>query len=128
MRVIEVKPVKLKGVIKIPPSKSYAHRAIICASLSNGISTISNVMLSDDVMATIKAMESLGANINYISEDVPDFFTLVIKGSYPLKVKNNIINCRQRLGTLQITRDLCKSARYLLLSVFIAHLLFCRCS
>lgn len=103
MRVIEVKPVKLKGVIKIPPSKSYAHRAVICASLSNGISTISNVMLSDDVMATIKAMESLGANINYISEDVPDFFTLVIKGSYPLKVKNNIINCRQSASTLRFT-------------------------
>ena len=28
--------IKIKGEVKIPPSKSMAHRAIICAALSDG--------------------------------------------------------------------------------------------
>lgn len=54
---------KLKGSVKIPPSKSMAHRAVICASLGDGISNISNIDLSDDIVATINAMKSLGAII-----------------------------------------------------------------
>ena len=38
-----VYPGKCSGKVVIPPSKSMAHRAIICASLADGISTISNV-------------------------------------------------------------------------------------
>ena len=34
----------LMGNVKVPPSKSMAHRAIICASLSQGISKIENIV------------------------------------------------------------------------------------
>jgi 3-phosphoshikimate 1-carboxyvinyltransferase len=54
---------KLKGSVKIPPSKSMAHRAVICAALSDGISKINNIELSDDIIATIEAMKALGAKI-----------------------------------------------------------------
>lgn len=54
---------KLKGEVKIPPSKSMAHRAVICAALGNGISKISNIDLSDDIIATINAMRALGSII-----------------------------------------------------------------
>ncbi len=40
-----------------------AHRAVICSSLSNGKSRISNIDFSDDIIATIRAMTSLGAII-----------------------------------------------------------------
>lgn len=54
---------KLEGEVKIPPSKSMAHRAVICAALSDGISKLTNIDYSDDIIATIDAMSSLGAKI-----------------------------------------------------------------
>lgn len=58
-----IKPTKLKGDVVIPPSKSLAHRAIICASLAQGRSVVSNVSMSDDIIATVECMRNLGANI-----------------------------------------------------------------
>lgn len=63
MKSIKIAKTKLTGEVKIPPSKSMAHRAIICASLSGGISTISNIDYSDDIIATITGMEKFGAKI-----------------------------------------------------------------
>lgn len=45
-----------------------AHRAIICASLANGTSTITNVAYSKDIIATIEGMRMLGATID-VKED-----------------------------------------------------------
>jgi len=56
-------PAKLSGEVKIPPSKSMAHRAVICAALGDGISKVTNIDYSDDIIATIEAMSSLGAKI-----------------------------------------------------------------
>ena len=50
--------------IPLPPSKSVAHRAIICASLANGISKISSIEYSEDIVATIQAAQELGAIIS----------------------------------------------------------------
>lgn len=60
---LKIYPSKLKGEVKIPPSKSMAHRAIICAALSDGLCIIENIDYSDDIIATIDAMNSLGAKI-----------------------------------------------------------------
>lgn len=51
------------GAVIVPPSKSMAHRAIICACLADGVSTVRRVSESDDMRATIGAMEALGAKI-----------------------------------------------------------------
>jgi len=59
MKVL-LKPKTLGGFVDIPPSKSESHRAIICASLAKGTSHISNIIYSDDVLATINSMEHLG--------------------------------------------------------------------
>lgn len=61
MANIIINPSPLIGTIKIPPSKSISHRAIICAALSKGNSKIYNIQFSDDILATIKALELLGA-------------------------------------------------------------------
>ena len=63
MADLKIYPSKLKGEVKIPPSKSMAHRAIICAALSDGLCIIENIDYSDDIIATIDAMNSLGAKI-----------------------------------------------------------------
>ena len=59
----KIYPKKLSGEVKIPPSKSMAHRAVICAALGDGISKATNIDYSDDIIATIEAMSSLGAKI-----------------------------------------------------------------
>ena len=42
----------LNGTIKIPPSKSLSHRAILAAALADGESTIENLVYSEDIEAT----------------------------------------------------------------------------
>ena len=61
--IMEITPAKLQGKVNIPPSKSVAHRMIICASLAVGKSVISNISFSDDIRATIECMKSIGAII-----------------------------------------------------------------
>lgn len=60
---IQIIPHQLKGSVHVPPSKSMAHRAIICASLARGKSTITNIEYSQDIKATISAMKALGTMI-----------------------------------------------------------------
>lgn len=57
-------PNRLQGDVTVPPSKSLAHRAIICAALAEGTSTISNIQFSDDIKATIQGMRAMGAEID----------------------------------------------------------------
>ena len=40
---VTITPTLLRGTITPPPSKSQAHRLLIAAALSGGISTISNL-------------------------------------------------------------------------------------
>lgn len=63
MSSITLRPVQLNGSVDIPPSKSLAHRAIICASLARGRSIIKNVEYSKDIQATIACMKELGTII-----------------------------------------------------------------
>ena len=60
---VTIHPKKLEGSLIVPPSKSLSHRAIIAASLAQGTSVLSNVVLSKDIMATIDGMRALGATI-----------------------------------------------------------------
>ncbi|NYB74574.1 3-phosphoshikimate 1-carboxyvinyltransferase [Sedimentibacter hydroxybenzoicus DSM 7310] len=60
MMDILIKPTKLKGKLNIPPSKSLSHRAVICASLcKGGESIIKNLILSEDIKATVEGMKRL---------------------------------------------------------------------
>jgi len=58
--MIVVAPSKLNGELKIQPSKSVSHRAIICAALCKGVSRIKNIAFSDDIIATIDAVQKMG--------------------------------------------------------------------
>lgn len=58
---ITIAPHKLAGTVTPPPSKSQAHRALIAAALAQGESVVSNVALSQDIEATLRCLEELGA-------------------------------------------------------------------
>ncbi|MCI8285544.1 MAG: 3-phosphoshikimate 1-carboxyvinyltransferase [Firmicutes bacterium] len=60
---LKVYPAKLKGTVKAPPSKSMAHRALICAALAEGESIIHGISDSKDMEATIGCMKAIGADI-----------------------------------------------------------------
>ncbi|KAJ51007.1 3-phosphoshikimate 1-carboxyvinyltransferase [Clostridium tetanomorphum] len=96
MNSVRIEPCKLKGKIKIPASKSLCHRAVICAALAQGESNIENVILSDDIHATCKGMESFGAKIENKSEQ-----SLIIKGNFPLNLQKETIDCIESGSTLR---------------------------
>jgi len=57
-------PAQLSGTVTPPPSKSFAHRLLIAAALTDGESCIGNLAPSQDVEATIRCMEALGARFS----------------------------------------------------------------
>lgn len=62
---------KVNGAIRVPSSKSDAHRAIISASLAQGqTSLIKEVDFNEDIMATINAMKAFGAIIEVEGSNV----------------------------------------------------------
>ena len=94
---IIIKNSSLRGEITIPPSKSFAHRAVICASLAKGTSTIAPIDLSSDINATIHGCMALGAEISYNSHTK----ALTIDGSHTGSTKRTEINCSESGSTLR---------------------------
>ena len=48
------------GVFNAPPSKSYAHRLLICSALSGEECTVSGIAPSEDILATLDSVKALG--------------------------------------------------------------------
>lgn len=106
---VKVTPSKVHGNVKIPASKSMAHRALICASLSDGTSIVSNVTNSKDIEATVGCMKALGAIIKQIDET-----TYEVTGTNLFKQEGNITcNANESGSTLRFLIPLaaCTSAK-----------------
>ncbi|MEE0966319.1 MAG: 3-phosphoshikimate 1-carboxyvinyltransferase [Bacilli bacterium] len=95
MSSITLTPTKIKGNVQIPPSKSLAHRAIICASLARGRSIVRNVEYSKDIKATISCMKELGTII-FEHEDY-----LEIDGTTTFFKNKCEMNCEESGSTLR---------------------------
>ncbi|MBZ0179138.1 MAG: 3-phosphoshikimate 1-carboxyvinyltransferase [Melioribacteraceae bacterium] len=61
---------KINGGLKLAGDKSISHRAVMFASLADGISEIRNCLLSEDVISTIHAFKKLGCEIDIIDQIV----------------------------------------------------------
>lgn len=99
MKHIKLEPSMLKGQIKIPPSKSLCHRAIICASLCDGESLIQDFVMSEDMTATIGGMKVLGAKIDKLSNSEDKSLELKIEGG--LKKTGEHIDCIESGSTIR---------------------------
>ena len=88
-----IKKGKLVGTVYAPPSKSYAHRLMICSALADGESIVSGISESEDMLATLDCIKSLGVHCK-LSDDV-----LTISG------KNNktsaVFPCRESGSTMR---------------------------
>ncbi len=82
------------GTVYAPPSKSFAHRMIICASLCDGKSVIKGVSKSEDILATLDCASSLGAKYTL------DKTTLTVWGAKN-KDSQSTFCCRESGSTLR---------------------------
>ena len=58
------------GSVIAPSSKSHTHRLILCASFSNSRTILTCNCMSNDILATIECLNSLGANINISNNNI----------------------------------------------------------
>ncbi|MBQ6847888.1 MAG: 3-phosphoshikimate 1-carboxyvinyltransferase [Clostridia bacterium] len=88
------------GEIAAPPSKSTAHRYLICGALSKE-SEISNIDFSEDIKATISCLENLGAKVEIEGD------TVKIGGLINNKIKSNKLFCNESGSTLRFLIPIC---------------------
>lgn len=60
---VTVHPGRLSGVVQAPPSKSHAHRLLICAAMADGETVLEGTGTSRDIEATARCLTALGAQI-----------------------------------------------------------------
>ena len=60
---VTIRPGRADGVAAVPPSKSCAHRLLICGALAKGTSVIDGVIESEDMLATLDCLRALGASV-----------------------------------------------------------------
>jgi len=94
----------LCGRIQAPSSKSYTHRAIIAASLSEGGSVIRKPLICDDTFATIDACRSLGAEI-HVKRD-----SIEVSGRDIPDTPDDVIFCRNSGSTIRFLTPVCALA------------------
>lgn len=63
-------PAAVRGSIAAPPSKSAAHRALICAALSKQDARVFPVSASDDMEATLQVLGAMGAKYSREGEHI----------------------------------------------------------
>ena len=92
-----IRPSSPKGEIIAPPSKSMAHRLLICAGLCpRGESRISGIELSEDILATIDCLKALGAECR------TDGDTVTVRGAdMRLGGGERQLHCRESGSTLR---------------------------
>lgn len=95
---MRVWPGRLSGTVQAPPSKSVAHRMLICASLAKGISLIHGISGSKDMEATVGAMRAMGATL---VQENPHSGSIQITGLNQLGESPRLIQCLESGSTLR---------------------------
>jgi len=85
-----------KGKVKAPASKSMAHRLLICAAMSEGVSTVRGISHCEDVLATLDCMKALGINYELNGDDVT-----VYGKDFNAVTPNSYLMCRESGSTLR---------------------------
>ena len=97
---VRIQKSALGGTVTAPPSKSMAHRALICAALAKGESTVTNVAFSQDIAATVRALRAFGAQIEQSGGEV------TVRGG-ALRAPKAPVDCGESGSTLRFLLPLC---------------------
>jgi len=87
---------RLNGRIICPSNKSYTHRAIFLAALSDGKSIVKKILRSNDTIATISACRGFGIEVEEIENNV------TIKNTIDSTVQSCMINAENSGTTIRI--------------------------
>lgn len=84
------------GIINAPPSKSMAHRLLICAAMCDGESTVRGISSCEDVLATLDCLGALGVEYKRVGDDV------TVYGKDPKAMRpSEPLKCRESGSTLR---------------------------
>lgn len=98
---VTIHPSTARGTVMAPPSKSLAHRALICGALSE-TSTIRNIAYSQDIEATLRCLEVMGAFVRKGEDSV------TLGGLNPRQIPPyTVLNCGESGSTLRFLLPLC---------------------
>jgi len=86
----------LTGKIICPSNKSYTHRAIFLAALSDGKSIVKKILRSNDTIATINACRGFGVEVEELENNV------TINNTINQQVQSSIINAENSGTTIRI--------------------------
>lgn len=99
--VVNINKSKAYGRVQASPSKSMAHRYLICGALSPE-SEINGVGFSEDIKATLSCLASLGANVEIKGDTVKIGGIDIDKG-----IKSDKLFCNESGSTLRFLIPLC---------------------
>ena len=101
---VKIYPSVASGTVSAPPSKSAAHRALICAALTDGC-CVNNIAYSQDIKATLGCLQALGAKIEKNGD-------AVFLGSLsPENIQDSaLLDCFESGSTLRFMLPLCMLA------------------
>lgn len=85
---------KISGKLRVPASKSYTHRAVIMASMSDGTSVIRNPLESRDTLRTFQACNAMGARIGQSGSE------MTVVGAQP-RAADDVVNVENSGTTLR---------------------------
>lgn len=91
---VRITPSRLAGSLEAIPSKSDAHRLLICAALADGPTRLELSGGSEDIDATICALKALGATIRPLTDG---FLITPVKAVPP----DPLLDCRESGSTLR---------------------------
>lgn len=92
---VTIKKGTAHGTVAAPPSKSMAHRLLICAGLCRGKSVIRGVEGSQDVLATLDCLRAIGAKCELEGD------TVTVYGTDFAESGERTLNCRESGSTLR---------------------------
>ena len=87
-------PGQIRGELSAPPSKSAAHRALICAALARGESSVSPIAPSEDMAATLQVLTAMGVRAQHREEEI-----LIRGGAYTAQPV--VLGCGESGSTLR---------------------------
>ena len=106
------KPIKdFKKSINVDSDKSISIRSFLLGSISNGISSIKNVLESEDVFSTIKCLRKLNIKISYLGNKTYKIFgkglgSYIAKNNSSLDFGNSGTLARLIIGIISTTPNI----------------------
>ena len=110
---IKITPSSLTGTFQAVPSKSDAHRLLICAALSHEPTQLIIGNLNDDILTTIECLRQMGATIEQSRLDENIWQVTPV---WQILNESPLLNCRESGSTLRfllpVTAVICKNPAF----------------